>query len=58
MLSYFSAADNESLHRVNEVGHVLDSLLANYDKRVRPDAGGEKGKIITVFYLLALFGVD
>jgi len=40
---YFSAVDNASLQRVNEMGHVLDSLLINYDKRVRPDVGGETG---------------
>lgn len=43
MILYFSAADNASLQRVNEMGHVLDTLLDNYDKRVRPDVGGETG---------------
>lgn len=35
--------DNTSLQRVNEMGHVLDTLLVDYDKRVRPDVGGETG---------------
>ena len=37
----FSTADNESLFRVNKFAHVLDTLLDNYDKRVRPDIGGK-----------------
>ena len=41
MILHFSAADNASLQRVNEMSHVLDTLLVNYDKRVRPDVGGE-----------------
>ena len=41
MILHFSAADNSSLQRVNEMSHLLDTLLANYDKRVRPDVGGE-----------------
>lgn len=43
MFLYFSVADNASLQRVNEMGHVLDTLLVDYDKRVRPDVGGETG---------------
>ena len=41
MILHFSAADNASLQRENEMSHVLDTLLVNYDKRVRPDVGGE-----------------
>ena len=43
MFLHFSAADNASLQRVNEMGHVFDTLLVNYGKRVRPDVGGETG---------------
>ena len=41
MILHFSAADNASLQRENEMSHMLDTLLVNYDKRVRPDVGGE-----------------
>lgn len=48
MILHFSAADNASSQRVNEMSHVLDTLLVNYDKRVRPDVGGETRD--SVFY--------
>ena len=41
MILHCSAADNASLQRENEMSYALDTLLVNYDKRVRLDAGGE-----------------
>ena len=49
MILHFSAVDNTSSQRVNEMSHVLDTLLVNYDKRVRPDVGGET--LYCAFYL-------
>ncbi|KAL9963420.1 hypothetical protein ACROYT_G026930 [Oculina patagonica] len=53
-----SSADNASLHRVNEVGHVLDSLLVNYDKRVRPDVGGPPVLVTVHMHILAIVPIN